>query len=134
MKEIMLCLVGIALIVFAVLEIILFFKIWRMTNDIKKVSDTILANGYPSGVSPAKIEFALGNTEKAKEMVQREFLFAVSHLYLKVNANKVISEQQEYARKFGEIEKEYKERYENVSSYIEFSKYATFENAQKIFQ
>lgn len=134
MKEIMLCLVGIVIIVFAVLEIILFFKIWRMTDDIKKIRNTILASGYPLGVSPAKIEFALGNTEKAKEMVQREFLSDVSHLYLKVASNKVIAERQEYARKYSDIEKEYRERYDDVASYIEFNKFATFESAQKIFQ
>ena len=41
--------IGWIIIIFGVLQIILFFKIWIMTDDVTKIKNTIQANGYPNG-------------------------------------------------------------------------------------
>lgn len=119
-------------IVFGVLQIILFFKMWGMTNDVNKIKNKVQANGYPYDVHPAKIEFALGNTEKAQGMVNREFVCEVYKLYLEISASSM-SEESEYAGGFNAIESKYREMFDNASSYIEFGKFSTFDKAKKVF-
>lgn len=131
--DIILLITSVIMIVFGVLQIILFFKVWAMTNDTKKIKNTVLANGYPSGVSPAKIEFALGNAEKAQQMAKREFICDVYRVYSIVSANKLMDEQQEYMKKFEELEGEYKNRFDNASSFIEFDQFSSFKKARKMF-
>ena len=58
----------IVIIVFGILQIILFFKLWGMTNNVKKIRESFLTGA--DGLSPAKIEFAIGNIEKAKLLLQ----------------------------------------------------------------
>lgn len=125
--------VGIIIILFGVLQIILFFKIWGMTDDVDKIKNTIQANGYPNGVSSAKIEYAIGNTEKAQEMVNREFVCEVYKLYLFASRQLDSSKDKAYTGGFNDVESKYREMFDNTSTFIEFSKFSTFEKAKKIF-
>lgn len=131
--EIILVVTSIIMIVFGVLQIILFFKVWGMTNNTKKIKNTVLANGYPSGISPAKIEFAIGNVEKAQQMAKREFICDIYKVYSIVSANKLMDEQQEYKMKFDDLEREYNNRFDNASSFIEFDLFSSFKKAKKMF-
>ena len=121
--------IGWIIIIFGVLQIILFFKIWIMTDDVTKIKNTIQANGYPNGISPAKFELALGNIEKAKELATREF---ISDIY-KIYSNVLKSENEEYVKRFNVIEQEYRAKFDNISSFIDFEKFSTYDKAQKIF-
>ena len=58
--------IGWIIIIFGVLQIILFFKIWIMTDDVTKIKNTIQANGYPNGISPAKFELAMGDRKSTR--------------------------------------------------------------------
>ena len=121
--------IGWIIIIFGVLQIILFFKIWLMTDDVTKIKNTIQANGYPNGISPAKFELAMGNIEKAKELATREF---ISDIY-KIYSNVLKSENEEYVKRFNVIEQEYRAKFDNISSFIDFEKFSTYDKAQKIF-
>ena len=121
--------IGWIIIIFVVLQIILFFKIWIMTDDVTKIKNTIQANGYPNGISPAKFELAMGNIEKAKELATREF---ISDIY-KIYSNVLKSENEEYVKRFNVIEQEYRAKFDNISSFIDFEKFSTYDKAQKIF-
>lgn len=125
-------LIGWIIIIFGILQIILFFKIWGMTDDTKKIKNILQANDYPSGISRAKIEFILGNTEKAKEMAIKEFICDIFQTYSKVTANYIT--EKEYAEKFNEIERKYREMFEDASSIIDFSKFSTYKKADKMFR
>lgn len=124
---------SIVLLIFGVLQIMLFFKMWGMTNDIKKIKNKYLKEGYPSGSSPAKIEFIIGNKEKAKEMAYKEFISEVYKLYVDISKNRIMSEEQEYLKEFEKLERKFRESYGDVSSSIQFSEFSTFENVKKIF-
>ena len=121
--------IGWIIIIFGVLQIILFFKIWIMTDDVTKIKNTIQANGYHNGISPAKFELAMGNIEKAKELATREF---ISDIY-KIYSNVLKSENEEYVKRFNVIEQEYRAKFDNISSFIDFEKFSTYDKAQKIF-
>lgn len=124
---------SIIVIIFGILEIILFFKFWGMTNDVKKLKKTILKDITP-GISPAHIELIIGNKEKVKEMAYKEFILDVHELYMKVSKNKLISEEQDYIKGFENLENKYKERYGDASSLIKFSEFSTYENVRKMFK
>ena len=71
--------VSIIIIVFGVLQIILFFKIWGMTNDVKQIKESL--PNTPDNLSPAQMEFIIGNADKAKEMAIREFILDIFQIY-----------------------------------------------------
>lgn len=53
---------GLIAVLFAVLQIILFFKIWGMTNDIREIKEKYLSSTDPKkSISPAQSsEFSIG--------------------------------------------------------------------------
>lgn len=52
-------------IVFGILQIILFFKVWKMTNDVSKIKSRI-------SPSSAKLEYMKGDLKKAQEILDIE--------------------------------------------------------------
>ena len=80
--------VSIVIIVFGILQIILFFKLWGMTNDVKKIRKSL--PNVSSDLSPAKMEFIIGNTDKAKEMLKKEFVLDVYESYMKIVKENII--------------------------------------------
>ncbi|MFV0587485.1 hypothetical protein [Bacteroides reticulotermitis] len=124
---------AIIIIVFGILQIILFFKIWGMTNDVKKLKNTIQANGYPDGSSPAKIELAMGNIDKAKELALREFIFDVHQVYSDIVTNST-NEDAAYAKRYQYLEIDYRDKFPDASTFIDFTKYDSFDKVKRIFR
>ncbi|MDD3040151.1 hypothetical protein [Bacteroides sp.] len=54
--------IGLIIIVFGILQIILFFKIWGMTNDIREIKEKYLSSTDPKkSISPTQLpEFNIG--------------------------------------------------------------------------
>lgn len=125
--------VSIVIIVFGILQIILFFKLWGMTNDVKKIKSS-----FPmsiAGISPAKIEFAIGNKEKAEEMVKREFISDVYKIYREVyeyaqDQHKIKVYNQDYKK----LSLKYENRFSKPEEYIDFTMFDTFDKANDFFK
>lgn len=125
--------VSIVIIVFGVLQIILFFKLWGMTNDVKKIKSS-----FPMSIaeiSPAKIEFAIGNKEKAEEMVKREFISDVYKIYREVyeyaqDQHKIKVYNQDYKK----LSLKYENRFSKPEEYIDFTMFDTFDKANDFFK
>lgn len=124
----------ISVVLMAVLNIMLFFKLWGMTNNVSKINNVVQANGYPNGVSPAKIEFALGNTEKAQGIARREFVVDVFNMYTCMFKQFDSQRGEKYTEEFNELERKYRELFSNASSFIDFGKLSTFEKAKSVFE
>lgn len=127
--------VSIVIIVFGILQIILFFKLWGMTNDVKKIKSSLPIS--LEGISPAKIEFAIGNKEKAKEMVKREFISDVYKIYREVLSYEYSQYQQErnhYDKGYKKLEVIYKNRFSKPEEYIDFTMFDTFDKANDFFK
>lgn len=61
------------IVVFAILQIILFFKLWRAANDIKKIKNSIVGDANPfrtSLLDEVAMELAVGHPDKALEILQ----------------------------------------------------------------
>ena len=77
--ENMLLVTSIVIIAFGVLQIILFFKVWGMTNDVRKIRKNIIGNS----LDEAHKQIVLGNKDKAFEIYKRlyvEDLIKISEL------------------------------------------------------
>lgn len=70
--------IGFIAFIFAVLNIILFFKIWGMTNDIRELKidhfDTRMPEDIPQLRAYLRENYTLGDNEKVKRILIHEFL------------------------------------------------------------
>ena len=128
--------VSIVIIVFGILQIILFFKLWGMTNDVKKIRKSL--PNVSSDLSPAKIEFIIGNTDKAKEMLKKEFVLDVYESYMKiVKENTEVTDpsvmEKEYSIDYDRLKRVYKGRFKDIIDDVDFERYSTFVKAKSVF-
>ncbi len=127
--------VSIVIIVFGVLQIILFFKLWGMTNDVKKIKNSLPVS--LDGISPAKIEFEVGDKEKAKEMLKKEFISDVYKIYNSVLSYEYAQHHHEsshYDKDYKKLEVEYKNRFDYSEECIDFTRFDTFDKANDFFK
>lgn len=128
--------VSIVIIVFGILQIILFFKLWGMTNDVKKIRKSL--PNVSSDLSPAKMEFIIGNTDKAKEMLKKEFVLDVYESYMKiVKENTEVTDpsvmEKEYSIDYDRLKRVYKGRFKDIIDDVDFERYSTFVKAKSVF-
>lgn len=86
---------SIILIVFAVLQIILFFKIWGMTNDVSQIKEKLTVKVVENKDWKKEFTFNLSIDQKGKA---KEILYAV--IYDSDEFRKLISGNQEYHDRF----------------------------------
>lgn len=128
--------VSIVIIVFGILQIILFFKLWGMTNDVKKIRKSL--PNVSSDLSPAKMEFIIGNTDKAKEMLKKEFVLDIYESYMKiVKENTEVTDpsvmEKEYSIDYDRLKRVYKGRFKDIIDDVDFERYSTFVKAKSVF-
>ena len=128
--------VSIVIIVFGILQIILFFKLWGMTNDVKKIRKSL--PNVSSDLSPAKMEFIIGNTDNAKEMLKKEFVLDVYESYMKiVKENTEVTDpsvmEKEYSIDYDRLKRVYKGRFKDIIDDVDFERYSTFVKAKSVF-
>lgn len=73
----MLTFTGIVIIVFGILQIILFFKIWGMTNNVDRIWKKI---NTPEARCRAKLSYLQGNIEETEKLLHEAFLKEVVEL------------------------------------------------------
>ena len=67
---------GIIILIFAILQIVLFFKLWRMTNDVHLIKENkqISSNDQEEILWLLRKYILLGDTNKAQEIIVSIFL------------------------------------------------------------
>ncbi len=104
--------VGIIIIVFGVLQIILFFKMWGMTNDVKKMKNELVGSD-PENLRKMQLNKAILKEDKNKiaEMLFDE-LFNQLQFYYSYSYSLNDSRREDYfTSKISNLKKEYKEKY-----------------------
>jgi len=117
---------SVILIVFGILQIILFFKVWGMTNDVKKIKE-IAQEGNNSSWDAAKIETLAGNYDKAYEIYFKCFISDVYEQYMKYDGKDF---ELEYAKLVNMYAKRLDTLKGNYS--IDFEKYDTVEKIREM--
>ena len=72
---------SIAIIVFGVLQIILFFKLWEMTNDVKKIGLKHSPSKEDELIDEAQLLCLDGEKENAFKCYKQAFFISISELY-----------------------------------------------------
>ena len=123
---------AIVTIVAGVLQIILFFKIWGMTNNVSVIKDTLSDENRSAYILQDGQAAALaGDNETAIRKYKETFLMDVLGIYNEVasdwgEANKQGHRDKLYADKYKSIVSQYKKRMEKVGGHLEAEKYDTF--------
>ena len=73
--------VSIVIIIFGVLQILLFFKLWEMTNDVKKISLKQPPSKEDELIDEAQLLCLDGEKEKAFKCYKQAFFISISELY-----------------------------------------------------
>ncbi|MDR2969383.1 MAG: hypothetical protein LBV32_07245 [Tannerellaceae bacterium] len=94
------------MIVFGILQIILFFKLWGMTNDVEKIKKNLIGGG--DKFWSVRRALILGEMEKAKKILTSQMLDDIELLYKNGSIDSV---DRLYNNKTGEVE--------NIGKFIE---------------
>ena len=102
----MLEVVSIVVLVFGILQIVLFFKMWGMTNNVSKIKNSLSSSANAGDNSNWKREFcvlvASGNKEEAKKLLLKDMINTLSF------RNVVVSENESYREKeFNSLNEKY---------------------------
>lgn len=72
-------LIALITIAAAILQIVLFFKVWAMINDIRALRNTFVFPASLDRDSEIRKALILGDRERAKEIIIQEFIAKVSN-------------------------------------------------------
>lgn len=72
-------LIALITIAAAILQIVLFFKVWAMTNDIRALRNTFVFPASLDRDSEIRKALILGDRERAKEIIIQEFIAKVAN-------------------------------------------------------
>lgn len=115
---------SVILIVFGILQIVLFFKVWEMTNDVKKIKE-IARETNDFNWTAAKLETLAGDYDKAYNIYFKCFISDVYELY-----NSACTD---YSAEYAKLVDIYKKRLDTLKSEysIDFEKYDTVEKIRE---
>lgn len=113
---------GIVMIAFGILQIILFFKIWGMTNDVSRIWKKIDNKDF---LSEACVSYIKGNLDETERLANEAFLQEAAFLSKSTNSyedwqNGYRKLEEKYTRIFKKIDKpapDFK-KYEDIKMYL----------------
>ena len=115
--------VSVIIIVFGILQIILFFKLWGMTNNVKKISNKL--NNKISWKDRAQIELLKGDKDKAQDLYKETFFIEIMEQYEKAKEwTNPGSYNAEYHRIIS--------RYPQLKEVIDFAKYDSYNKIKEL--
>lgn len=99
---------SVILIIFGVLQIILFFKIWGMTNDVKELKNEFISIPSKWALNKAVLK---GDKHKIAEILFNAMFIRLQKAYDDTIPDIDGSKKEIFAEQISTIKKEYKERY-----------------------
>lgn len=113
---------GIILMAFGILQIILFFKIWGMTNNVKRIWKKLENKDF---LSEACVSYIKGDLEETERLANEAFLQEIAFLSKSSNSyedwlNGFVKIKEKYTRIFKKIDKPSPDfdKYEDAKLYL----------------
>ena len=125
-------LVSITILVFAFLQIILFFKLWGMANNEKKISLKQLSFLDNKRIEEAQICLLKNESEKALDLYRQAFFMFVSDLYNKTLTDGSERKKEYWTEHYAKIVRFFTRRLQNFDNPIDFSVYDTFDKVERL--
>ena len=124
-------LLSIIFIVFGILQIILFFKLWGMTNNVSKIRDSINGNSLESNlVKEAQLLCLKEDYETAVSKYNEAFYSRIIGLYEKLvlmhGTGKSSVRDEIYEEEYKKIRAQYEKCLKRINGTIDFDKYDSF--------
>lgn len=127
---------SIAIIVFGVLQIILFFKLWEMTNDVKKISLKRSPSKEDELIDEAQLSCLNGEKERAFKCYKQAFFISISELYNNISQkyNVALKEDRKemWESNYPNIVRFYSKRMNPTGFSLNFEEYDSFDKVDKI--
>lgn len=116
---------GVVMIAFGVLQIILFFKMWMMTNDVRKIKGKLKCSN--SSLWEVRRALLKGDSELAKELLMNCLLDDLERYgYSGVGFNSIDEIWKKYDAPFKQLEIEIPERLKQLKSFSDIRDIITF--------
>lgn len=125
-------LVSITILVFAFLQIILFFKLWGMANNVKKISLKQLSFLDNKRIEEAQICLLKNESEKALDLYRQAFFMFVSDLYNKTLTDGSERKKEYWTEHYAKIVRFFRFSLQNFDNPIDFSVYDTFDKVERL--
>lgn len=106
--------ISIVLLVTSILQIILFFKVWGMTNDIRELKDDYFSekveseNDEPNEVTNLRYSLLLGDKEQVKAFLIKRFMVSVQSYFDGMTINTIDKKQKPITNLVDQLAKEFK--------------------------
>lgn len=127
---------SIAIIVFGILQIILFFKLWEMTNDVKKISLKHSPSKEDELIDEAQLLCLDGEKERAFKCYKQAFFISISELYNNISQkyNVALKEDRKemWESNYPNIVRFYSKRMNPTEFSLNFEEYDSFDKVDKI--
>ena len=127
---------SIAIIVFGVLQIILFFKLWEMTNDVKKISLKHSPSKEDELIDEAQLLCIDGEKENAFKCYKQAFFISISELYNNISQkyNVALKEDRKeiWESNYPNIVRFFSKRMIPTGFSLNFEEYDSFDKVDKI--
>lgn len=128
--------VSIVIIVFGVLQIVLFFKLWEMTNDVKKQLKAISIKSRRM-IDEAQLLCLDGEKEKAFRCYKQSFLMSIVELYNNISQKYNVALKEDRANMwklhYPNIVRFYKSKISFTDFTLNYKDYDTFDKVDNIF-
>ena len=129
--------VSIVIIVFGVLQIVLFFKLWGMTNDVKKISLKQSPSKADELIDEAQLLCLDGEKEKAFRCYKQSFLMSIVELYNNISQKYNVALKEDRANMwklhYPNIVRFYKSKISFTDFTLNYKDYDTFDKVDNIF-
>ena len=125
-------LISITILVFAFLQIILFFKLWGMANNVKKISSKQLSFLDNKRIEEAQICLLKNESEKALDLYRQAFFMFVSDLYNKTLTDGSERKKEYWTEHYAKIVRFFTRRLQKFDNSIDFSVYDTFDKVEQL--
>ena len=128
-------LIGWIIIIFGILQIILFFKIWVMTDNVKRIKSNLITNADTS-FEAAQKEIIFGHPDKAFEIYNKCYVNDVARLHKETKNAGMNSEpaKDTYEIKYKEKCQAYEKELAKLGNkyIIDFSRFDSFDKINEI--
>lgn len=127
---------SIILLIYGVLQIVLFFKIWGMTNNVKKIKEKLEVQPKIEDqlITEAQISALNGDKEKAFELYQKAFHKNIIELFHKTIKEYGDEDNMDYTKRndyyiseYNKIVKYYSKRVNKIGLKLDAEKYDSYE-------
>lgn len=123
--------VAIVIIAFGILQIILFFKIWGMTNDVKKIRQQRDNSEINNLINEAQIHSLKGDKEKATQLYKNAFYASLSHLYNEAREGNPTWASEYWGKNYPNLVKFYHKKISTDIS-LDFAKYDSYDKIKEL--